>query len=504
MHWGSATRGVTFDEKEHIAFVRRYPGYADPYLNPHLALSDGRIARAAPTRRARTARRSPPRCSCVTHNLNLEGAPLFLLEYATYMAQGSRLQPRGARRPGRAAARRLRGAGRPDHGRSTPAPLYASPDEEIFHDALGRHQADSSICAAIDLRRLQHPDEFLGRASRVGRGQAFPLLHPREHLGLPLLLAEARAQPAPARRVRPSSQPPARSFLCAATQDYYQDFNRNGNFRIVPSWIRLDDIEEFRAHPSPRRTPPQTRFRATTRSSSRTSAPSANARASTSSCGRWTILTITSATTGNSASFSSAPARAFTSTCCMRDLARLGLANVTLVPETREVFDFFVAADLFVCSSYEESFPRVVMEAMAFRTPIVTTDVHGIADMIGERQRGLPGRARRPLALSKMMWTCLAKERSGKSLTPTAFSKALRYYDSTACCPAMSSWRARRGWRTLNPPKPRRNSGFGTENCLTLKAGADSVNGPPPPAGRPRKPRRPLVGSAPPVQPNFR
>src|SRR6185436_6758864 len=71
-----------------------------------------------------------------------------------------------------------------------------------------------------------------------------------------------------------------------------------------------------------------------------------------------------------------------------RDVARLGLPNVTLVPETREVADFFVAADLFVCSSYEESFPRVVMEAMAFRTPMVTTDVHGIADMVGQRQDG--------------------------------------------------------------------------------------------------------------------
>ena len=31
--------------------------------------------------------------------------------------------------------------------------------------------------------------------------------------------------------------------------------------------------------------------------------------------------------------------------------------------------------------------------------------------------------------LSRMMRTCLAKERSGKSLTPTAYSKVLRYYD---------------------------------------------------------------------------
>ncbi len=34
-----------------------------------------------------------------------------------------------------------------------------------------------------------------------------------------------------------------------------------------------------------------------------------------------------------------------------RDLARLELPNVTLIPETREVFDFFVAADQFVCAT---------------------------------------------------------------------------------------------------------------------------------------------------------
>ena len=85
------------------------------------------------------------------------------------------------------------------------------------------------------------------------------------------------------------------------------------------------------------------------------------------------------------------------------------------------------------------------MEAMAFRTPLVTTDVHGIAEMIGQRQDGYLVPPGDPVALSKMMWTCLAKERSGKSLTPTAYSKALRYYDSTKVLPrhvelALEAW----------------------------------------------------------------
>ena len=118
-----------------------------------------------------------------------------------------------------------------------------------------------------------------------------------------------------------------------------------------------------------------------------------------------------------------------------RDLARLKLDNVTLVPETDQVFDFFGASDLFVCTSYEESFPRVVMEAMAFRTPIVSTDVHGIAEMIGQRQQGYLVQPGDPIALSRMIWTCLAKEQSGKTLTATAYSKALRIYDHRKVLP---------------------------------------------------------------------
>ncbi len=75
------------------------------------------------------------------------------------------------------------------------------------------------------------------------------------------------------------------------------------------------------------------------------------------------------------------------------------------------------------------------MEAMAFRTPIVSTDAHGIVDLIGQRQDGYLVKPGEVEGLSRMMWTCLAKERSGKSLAPTAYSKVLRYYDSAKVLP---------------------------------------------------------------------
>lgn len=59
-----------------------------------------------------------------------------------------------------------------------------------------------------------------------------------------------------------------------------------------------------------------------------------------------------------------------------------GLHNVEFLPETREIYDFYRLADIFVCTSFEESFPRVLLESAAFRLPIVSTNVNGIAEML--------------------------------------------------------------------------------------------------------------------------
>ncbi|RXK55288.1 glycosyltransferase [Oleiharenicola lentus] len=66
------------------------------------------------------------------------------------------------------------------------------------------------------------------------------------------------------------------------------------------------------------------------------------------------------------------------------ELARLQLGELAhFLPETGEIFDFYHLADIFCCTSFEESFPRVLLESAAFRKLIVSTDVNGIAEMIG-------------------------------------------------------------------------------------------------------------------------
>jgi glycosyltransferase involved in cell wall biosynthesis len=71
-------------------------------------------------------------------------------------------------------------------------------------------------------------------------------------------------------------------------------------------------------------------------------------------------------------------------------IAKLGLQDsCRLIGHTSDVAAFHHALDMFVQSSEYEGTPNVVLEAMAFETPIVSTDVGGTAELVRDGQDGL-------------------------------------------------------------------------------------------------------------------
>src|SRR5207248_5905226 len=62
---------------------------------------------------------------------------------------------------------------------------------------------------------------------------------------------------------------------------------------------------------------------------------------------------------------------------------RRGLENVVhLVPETDDVWAYYRAADVFVCTSHLETFSRAVLEAEAFGLPVVSTPCCGVGEQV--------------------------------------------------------------------------------------------------------------------------
>lgn len=63
--------------------------------------------------------------------------------------------------------------------------------------------------------------------------------------------------------------------------------------------------------------------------------------------------------------------------------------HIHLVEKTSDIDRYYAASDVFVCNSSIESFPRVILEAMAWQLPIVATNVFGIPEQVRDEQEAL-------------------------------------------------------------------------------------------------------------------
>ena len=103
----------------------------------------------------------------------------------------------------------------------------------------------------------------------------------------------------------------------------------------------------------------------------------------------------------------------------------------------------------FVCSSYEESFPRVVLEAMAFELPIVSTGVHGIPEIVRSEREALlvpPGDS---AALASALQRLLASPEIGRALAHQARTRVAAEFDSRIILPRHTALA-----RSLAAPSP--------------------------------------------------
>jgi glycosyltransferase involved in cell wall biosynthesis len=116
-------------------------------------------------------------------------------------------------------------------------------------------------------------------------------------------------------------------------------------------------------------------------------------------------------------------------------LAALGRPNLIVHPETTDYLRYYLAADLFACSSYEESSPRVVFEAMALRAPIVASAVHGVPELVRPDLEALLLPAGDTVAWCDGLARLLAAAEIGRELASRARARAENCFDLPAVMP---------------------------------------------------------------------
>jgi D-inositol-3-phosphate glycosyltransferase len=104
--------------------------------------------------------------------------------------------------------------------------------------------------------------------------------------------------------------------------------------------------------------------------------------------------------------------------------------RIAVVPMTPDVQSWFGLADLVVCASDVESMPRMVLEAMAWETPVLATSVFGLPELIDDGESGWLCEPRDLGALSAALDRALASGpeerrrlgRAGRSLVESRHS----------------------------------------------------------------------------------
>lgn len=116
-------------------------------------------------------------------------------------------------------------------------------------------------------------------------------------------------------------------------------------------------------------------------------------------------------------------------------LAELGCRNLVVHPETSDYLPYYLAADVFACSSYEESSPRVVLEAMACRTPILASAVHGVPELVRPDSEALLLPAGDTAAWCDGLARLLAAPGIGRDLAARARARVESHFAASAVLP---------------------------------------------------------------------
>jgi glycosyltransferase involved in cell wall biosynthesis len=318
----------------------------------------------------------PKRVLMVSHNLNLEGAPLFLIDLAQhYVSLGVKLTllspsdgPLRARFAAVGASIQLVEIGE----------ILAATDKSEFESALSAltKQCDFS---AYDLVICNTFTTFWAvHAAKAAHRQVLLYVHEST---TPASFYLGRMHPEVVAQVNTAFRlADCVSFTTSSTRYYHTDYGLPANHRHTPGWIDVGRIDKWREHNT--RNDLRAKFDLNPDELLVTNVGTVCdrkgqhifVRAVDLLWRRYPDLAARSRFVmlgGGKTPFD----------VVLTDLLhQLKRPNITVHSATVDYFPYYAAADLVVCSTYEESSPRVILETMAFLTPLLSSNVHGVPE----------------------------------------------------------------------------------------------------------------------------
>jgi GT2 family glycosyltransferase len=375
-HYEGATRGFLDSPHERRAFRLAWGGRPDPYYSPHLSLDSERFDINTAGRPALPAPTRPVRVLLCGHNLNLEGAPLFHLEAAEALQRRGRVRFEVCSPFDGPLAERFRRAGIPVH-------VIESPLLEWTQDAYNRRTdalAGWMRQRGYDLAWCNTLLTFFAvdAAKRAGLPSVWSVHESVDWL----TFFDQFGEQIPPLAFPTFAFPYRVVFMTNPTRRLFDELNTAHHFSTIPPVLRLGEVDQFAAILSP-----------------------AEAKAEIGCPADRLAVTVLGTVCPRKGQLDFVRAAAellragrrgvrFYVVGCreselltpyldrMRAVAAEFPNDIELVPETDRPYAYLRASDVAVCSSYNESFPRVTQEALAFRLPLVTTPVYGIQEQV--------------------------------------------------------------------------------------------------------------------------
>ncbi|MEO6874089.1 MAG: glycosyltransferase [Opitutaceae bacterium] len=433
-HVGSATRGTSYTEREHIAYLERHGSYRDPHVSEALDFPPRTLPlNPYHQRYAQTAR--PFRAIVVTHNLNFEGAPIFIFELARFLAEQPGVavtiaSPKDGPLRARYEALGLKVEIWDD------SPFYAARSPAEFETALKKFAA-ARTWDDVDVFVCNTMLTFWGihLAAHLGKSSAFYIHESNavKRLFQPILPPLMHDTVAEAFRLATRVV-----FTAQATRAIFEELNSGDNFRLLNSWVDFGRIEQFAA----------SHDRAALRRKHGLDPDAVLVVNIGSICERkgqhiyirgidLLEKELSTLFPGKKIQWVMVGAReGLYMESLTEDIQLMGLHDVKIFPETGEIYDFYRLADLLVCTSFEESFPRVLLEAMVFGDRIVSTDVNGIPEMVTNTDEAWLVPAGDPFKLAAALKKALADHFAGnQKMLSMAHARAARSYHQARALP---------------------------------------------------------------------